>query len=156
MSYFKGPSDTMRLLAVSQDTVGPAAEDLATFVDISGYENILVFVGLTGAVTATSLTLKFVHSTTSAGTFPVTVKDTAGSDLSATIATPANGTGCSLSINTRGLNKFGSPQIATGGAAADVVVAVYGMNPRDTAEIDAHWSGSFEAAGAAVTETAFS
>jgi hypothetical protein len=152
----KAPSDFMKLIAVSQDTVGTTAEDLATFVDITPYEYILVFVGLTGTVTATSLTLKFVHSTASAGSSPATVKDPAGSDLSATIATPANGTACSMWIRTRGLNKFGSPQISTGGAAADVVCAVYGVHARDSAELDAHWSGSFDSAGAAVTETAFS
>jgi len=152
----KAPSDCMKLIAVSQDTVGTTAEDLATFVDITGYDYILVFVGLTGSVTATSLTLKFVHSTASAGTSPVTAKDPAGSDLSASIATPANGTGCSLWVRTRGLAKFGSPQISTGGAAADVVCAVYGFRVRDSAEVDTHWSGSFDCAGAAVTETAFS
>src|SRR5690348_1310366 len=115
MPFQKVPSDIMKLIAVSQDTVGTAAEDLATFVDISPYDAILVFVGLTGSVTATSLTLKFVHSAASTGTSPTTVKDTAAADLSATIATPANGTGCSLWVPTRGLSgKWGSPQISTG------------------------------------------
>lgn len=151
----KAPSDLMRLLATSADNIGTSAEDLATFFDMTPYDYILVFVGLTGTVTATSVTVKFVHSAASAGSSPVTVKDTAGNDLVATIATPANGTGISLWVRTRGLNKFGSPQIV-GQAAGDVVVACYGLRVRDTAEIDAHWTGSFETAGAAVTETAFS
>lgn len=159
MAYLKAPSDFMRLIATSHDTVGTAAEDLATFVDITPFDSILVVVGLIVTTSVTSVTVKFVHSTASSGSSPVTAKDAAGADLVASVsgAPPPAGTGLTLWIPTRGLaGKFGSPQIATAGAAADVFVAVYGVNPRESAEIEAHWSGSFETAGAAVSETAFS
>lgn len=147
------PSDLLKLLAVSQDTVGTAAEDLATFQDITPFDYIVLSLVLTGTVTASSVTLKFVTSDASNGSSPVTAKDAAGADISAVIATPANGTAIQLVIRNRGLKKFGSPQISTGGAACDVTCVMNGFGVRDTKEISSHWTGG---AGAAVTETAFS
>ena len=149
--FVKSPSSFAKLLACGNEPIGTAAEDLATFVDISPYEYVLVTLisAELAAETGTDLTLKFVSSTVSAGTSAVTAKDSAGADLSIVLTAPAAGTGASMQIRTRGLNKFASPQITATGAAITVCYAIYGIGVRDTGEISAHWT---DEAGATVTE----
>ena len=140
MSYAKNPASIMRLLASSGSTVGTAAEDLSTFVDLTAWEEILVNVTAVGTVTATDVVVKFVHSTASAGTSPATVKGSDGTtDILATMDTPALGKSISLGVRTRGLRQFGSPSISTVGAACDVAVTVFGIGPRDSNELAAGW-----------------
>jgi len=153
------PSSFAKLLASGNELIATAAEDLATFVDMSPFDAILVVVvaaTLAAETTPTAITCKFVHSTASAGTSPVTVKDAAGNDLvqSITETPPAAGKGFSLWIRTRGLNQFGSPQLQATTASVTVCYAIYGIGVRDTSEISAHWTGSFESKGAVVAETA--
>lgn len=150
-NYSSNPSGMMRLLAASFSTAGTAAEDLATFVDMTPYEWILVTMTLTDVTSVTSATLKFVSSTASAGTSPVTAKDPAGTDILATIGAPAVGDTVALAVRTRGLLQFGSPSITTGGAGAPMVVTVYGVSARDTAELAAGWTQVTTA-----TQTAYS
>lgn len=142
MSSSMAPSSFCRLLQCGQESIGTAAEDLATFVDITPYEYVLVTATCSVIGTATGLTLKFVSSAVSAGTTPVTAKDTAATpaDLIATIgATVADGDTIGLWVRTRGLQKFGSPQLTAATAAMGVAYSIWGIQPRDTAEIFAGW-----------------
>ena len=142
MSSSMAPSSFARLLQCGQESIGTAAEDLATFVDITGYEYVLVTATCSVIGSSTGLTLKFVSSAASSGTSPVTAKDTQGTpvDLIATIgATVADGDTIALWVRTRGLLKFGSPQLTAGGAAMGVAYTIWGIQPRDTSEIFAGW-----------------
>lgn len=139
-SYSKDPASFARLLACGQESISNAAvEDLATFVDISAYEYILCIATCSVVGTSTALTMKFVSSDAAAGTSPVTAKDPAGTDLISTMATAADGTTIMLQVRTRGLKKFGSPQLQPTTAAMGVAYAVIGIGPRDTAELAAGW-----------------
>lgn len=142
MVFQKDPAAQMRLLQCGQESIGTAAEDLATFVDITPYEYILVTATCSVIGTSTGLTLKFVSSAASSGTSPVTAKDTQATpvDLIATIgATVADGDTIGLWVRTRGLLKWGSPQLTAAGAAMGVAYSIWGMVPRDTGELAAGW-----------------
>ncbi len=140
MSFSKDPSAFTRLLQCGQEAIGTAAEDLATFVDITPYEYVLVTATCSVIGSSTGLTLKFVSSAASSGTSVVTAKDAAAADLISTIgATVADGDTIALWVRTRGLLKWGSPQLTAAGAAMGVAYSIWGIGPRDTAEIFAGW-----------------
>lgn len=158
-NYSNNASGVMRLIASSFSTIGTAAEDLATWFDMTPYESILVVVTNTDA-SATATTIKFSSSAASTGSSPVVAKDAAGADLIATIGTGAAGTSIVMNVRTRGMLKFGSPVITTAGAGGAMVVTVFGIAPRDTAGLAAGWTQTTTAtnsafvAGVAVTNTA--
>lgn len=140
-NYSNNPSGFMRLLQCGQESIGFAAtEDLATFLDLTPYEYILVTATCSVVGSSTSLTMKFVSSDASSGATPVAAKDAAGADLISTMVTAADGTTIMLAVRTRGLKKWGSPQLQAATAAMGVAYAIIGIAPRDTAEISAGWT----------------
>jgi hypothetical protein len=140
--FAKDPASFMRLLQCGQESIGTAAEDLATFLDITPYEKVLVTATCSVIGSSTGLTLKFVSSAASSGTSVVTAKDQAATpaDLISTIgATVADGDTIALWVSTRGLLKWGSPQLTAAGAAMGVAYSIWGLFPRDTVELFAGW-----------------
>ena len=157
MSFAKDPASFGKILGCGQESIGTSAEDLATFLDMSPYEYILVLATCSVIGTSTNLTVKFVHSTASTGSSPVTVKDSAGSDISATIAGAgiADGNTLAFMVRTRGLNKWGSPQFTAASAAMGVAYTIIGLSPRDTSEVASSWTigaGSGSGAHSTVVE----
>jgi hypothetical protein len=150
MNFSGDPAGAVRLLQCGQESVSnAAAEDLATFVDITPYEWILVLATCSIVGTSTALTVKFVSSDASTGTSPVTAKDAAGTDLIATMATAADGTTVGLAVRTRGLKKWGSPQFQPTTAAMGIAYTILGIGPRDTAELAAGWTATTTATNSA-------
>lgn len=150
-SFSAAPSDFTKLLACGQESISNAAvEDLATFIDISPYEYILVAATCSVVGTSTALTMKFVSSAASAGTSPVTAKDWAGTDLISTMATAADGTTIYLQVRTRGLSKFGSPQLQPATAAMGVAYTIWGVGVRDSKELEAGWTQTTTATNTAL------
>jgi hypothetical protein len=152
------PSSFTKVLACGVESIGNgAAEDLAAFFDVTPYEYILVLAQCSTIGTSTGLTVKFVSSDASSGTSPVTAKDAAGVDLSAALpaATPtlADGNTVMLQVRTRGLKKWGSPQLQAATGAMGVSYVVLGVGVRDTKEIDTAWTD--EASEVSTESTSF-
>lgn len=154
------PSDLIKLIGSGVETVtsGATGEDLATFLDITPYEYVVVsatVVALTGT-TPTQLDVKFRTATASNGTTGASLAQLNGSDLTATIvgAEFAVGSSVLLQVRTRGLPQFGSPLfIATAGTSVDVAFTVVGWGLRDTKELGTHWASG---ASSEVVETVVS
>jgi len=150
MNFSNDPASFSRLLQCGQESISNAAvEDLATFIDITPYEYILVTATCSVVGTSTALTMKFVSSDASTGTSPATAKDSAGTDLIATMATAADGTTIALAVRTRGLKKWGSPQLQPTTAAMGVAYTIWGIRSRDTAELAAGWTATTTATNSA-------
>ena len=152
MDVFPGsPSSFCKVLQCGQESISNAAvEDLSTFLDITPFEYILVLATCSVVGTSTALTLKFVTADVSAGTTGLTTaKDAAGVDLIATMATAADGTTVGLAVRTRGLKKFGSPQLQPATAAMGVAYTILGIGVRDTSELAASWTATTTATNTA-------
>lgn len=155
-SYAGMPSSLgMKLLASSNSAIDASgANDLATYVDVTPFESILVLVisaklaGETGA----DVTITALHDTASNGASATAVNDRDGNPLSMVMGgSAAAGRGMSMQIRTRGLKQYFSPALLASGAAVTCSVAVYGIGPRDTSETSGHWT---DEVGAVVANTA--
>jgi hypothetical protein len=157
-NYSKNPSSFMRLIACGQESIGSgAAEDLATYLDITPYEYLLCTFTCSVIGTSTALTIKAMNDTVSTGASAVTVKDRDGNDLStslpATSPTLADGNTVAMQVRTRGMKKFFSPQLQATTAAMGVAYQIWGIGVRDTSELAAGWVAGDESS-AVVAEAA--
>lgn len=154
------PSDIIKLIGSGVETVtsGATGEDLATFLDITPYDYVLVaatIVAITGT-TPTQLDVKFRTATATNGTSGAALATLNGSDVIATIvgAEFAVGSSVLLQVRTRGLKQYGSPLfIATAGTSVDVAFTMVGWGLRDTKELGTHWAAG---ASSEVVETVVS
>ena len=161
MSYSKNPSALgMKLLACGRSAIDTSAtNDLATYVDISPYEEVLLVLvsaklgseAITPE-TGTDLTMIALHGTASDGTGATAIKDRDNNNLSLALGgSAAAGRGTSMQIRTHGLKQFLSPAIIATGSTVTACYAVYGIGVRDTNETASHWT---DEAGAVVANTA--
>lgn len=155
-SYVSMPSSLgMKLLASSNSAIDASGvNDLATYVDVTPFESVLVVVvsAKLAGETGTDVTITALQDSASNGATATNVVDRAGNNLSMTIGgSAAAGRGLSMQIRTRGIKQYFSPALLATGAAVTCSVAVYGISPRDTSETSAHWT---DEVGATVANTA--
>lgn len=155
MSYSKNPGAMMKLLACSNSAIDTSAvNDLATYVDCTPWEELLFVLvsAKLAAETGTDVTMTCREATAADGTGNAAVNDRDGAALSLALGgSAAAGRGASMQVRCRGRKQFISPALVATGAAVTCCIAVYGIGPRDTNEIGAHWT---DEAGAAVANTA--
>ena len=161
-SYSAMPSSLgCRLLACSRTAISASVLDLATYVDVTGFEAVLVVLisaklGAEAIVpeTGTNVVMTALHSDASSGSGAVNLSDRSGANYSVGIGgSAAAGRACSMQLRTRGMKQFFSPGLQTTGNTVTVCCAIYGIGSRDTAEATAHWA---DEAGTSVANTAFS
>jgi hypothetical protein len=154
-NYSKAPSSQMKLLASSNNAIGTSAEDLDTYVDGSAYEYLLIVLSSAklAAETGTDVTLTVREADSADGaTGQAAVNDPAGSALSLALGgSAAAGRGAAMQVRLRGRKKYLSPALVATGAAVTCNVSIFGVGPRDTAEIAASWTDEAHASVAATT-----
>lgn len=154
-AYPKSPSSTHKLLASVNTAIGTSAEDLATYVDCTPFEYLLITLvsAKLAAETGTDVTLTVKQDTASNGATATAVNDNAGAALSAALgSSAAAGQGLTMQVRCRGLKQYVSPVLTATGAAVTCAMTIHGVGPRDTAEISAHWT---DEAGASIAASSF-